>query len=292
MIFQRLTTKSRGEQYIIMRIESLIKEFICDCEYKQLAKNTIKSYSRVLNHFVSNIPIDNIEDLNKQLIKSYISNLTLAISSKNQYLRCIMSFLHWYEEEYDTSLGGIHIKRLREQHKVLYTPSEEEVKKLINFYNNKSYMSCRNRTIISVFINTGIRLNELLELKVEDIDLNNKVLTVNRKGGYLQQLVLNSSVLLQLTRFINRYVSNSNNKLLFVSKNGKRLNPNDIHYILKKVDKNITPHSLRRYFASSLLITKGVPLIYVSRMLGHKDIQLTNKYYLQIESTDIKDYFN
>lgn len=275
-----------------MRIESLIKEFIIDCNYRQLATTTVNNYSRVLNHFVSNIPIDNIEDLNKQIIKSYISNLTLAISSKNQYLRCIMSFLHWYEEEYNISLGGIHIKRLREQHKVLYTPSDNDIKKLMNFYNNKSYMSCRNKTIISVFINTGIRLNELITLRVNDIDLNNKVLIVNRKGGYIQQLPLNNELQLQLTRFINRYVSNSNNKLLFTSKNGKRLNPNDIHYILKRVGNNkITPHSLRRYFATSLLIREGVPLIYVSRMLGHKDIQLTNKFYLQIESTDIKNYF-
>ena len=273
-----------------MRIESLIQEFICECEYKQLSLNTIRNYSRVLEHFRQNISIIEMEDLNKQIIKSYISNLTLAISSKNQYLRCIMSFLHWYEEEYDTSLN-IHIKRLREQHKVLYTPSDNEIKKLMNFYNNKSYMSCRNKTIISVFINTGIRLNELITLRVNDIDLNNKVLTVNRKGGYIEQLVINNELQLQLTRFINRYVSNSNNKLLFVSKNNNRLNPADIHYILKRAGNNkITQHSLRRYFASKL-IKEGVPLIYISRMLGHKDIQLTNKYYLEVKTQDIKDYF-
>ena len=273
-----------------MRIETLINEFICDCKYKQLATTTIKNYSRVLEHFRQNISIIEMEDLNKQIIKSYISNLTLATSSRNQYLRCIMSFLHWYEEEYDTSLN-IHIKRLREQHKVLYTPSDNEIKKLINFYNNKSYMSCRNKTIISCFINTGIRLNELITLRVNDIDLNNKVLIVHRKGGYIEQLVINNELQLQLTRFINRYVSNSNNKLLFQSKNGNRLNPADIHYILKRVGNNkITPHSLRRYFASKL-IKEGVPLIYISRMLGHKDIQLTNKYYLEVKTQDIKDYF-
>lgn len=273
-----------------MRIELLINEFIAEAEYKNLSNTTIKNYTRVLEHFRQNISIIEMEDLNKQIIKSYISNLTLAISSKNQYLRCIMSFLHWYEEEYDTSLN-IHIKRLREQHKVLYTPSDNEIKKLMNFYNNKSYMSCRNKTIISVFINTGIRLNELITLRVNDIDLNNKVLIVNRKGGYIEQLVINNELQLQLTRFINRYVSNSNNKLLFQSKNGNRLNPADIHYILKRVGNNkITPHSLRRYFASKL-IKEGVPLIYISRMLGHKDIQLTNKYYLEVKTQDIKDYF-
>lgn len=273
-----------------MKLEPLLNEFICECEYKQLSASTIKNYSRVLKHFVSNIPIDDIEDLSKSIIKQYISSLPLATSSKNQYLICINSFLTYYRNEYDDDNLNIHIKRLRENHKILYTPSEEEVKQLLNFYNNKTYMQCRNRTIISVFINTGIRLNELLTLRTKDIDLEHKIMTVNRKGGYLQQLVLNSSVLLQLTKYINRYSTNS--ELLFVSKNNKRLNPADIHYILKRVGNNkITPHSLRRYFATSLLIREGVPLIYVSRMLGHKDIQLTNKFYLDVQIQDIKGYF-
>lgn len=273
-----------------MRLEPLLNEFIADCSYRELSASTIKNYTRVLQHFVSNIPIDDIEDLSKSIIKQYINNLPLAVSSKNQYLRCIMCFISYYEQEYDKNLN-IHIRRLRENHKILYTPSDDEVKQLLSFYNNKTYLQCRNRSIISVFVNTGIRLNELLELKVDSIDLEHKVLVVNRKGGYLQQLVLNSSVLLQLTKFINRYSSNSNSELLFVSKNGKKLNPADIHYILKRAGgKNITPHSLRRYFASKL-IREGVPLIYVSRMLGHKDIQLTNKFYLDVQIEDIKDYF-
>ena len=271
-----------------MKLCKLLNEFICECEYKQLATTTIKNYTRILEHFRQNIPIDEIEQLNKLLIKGYINNLTLATSSKNQYLRCIMSFLHWYEEEYNTSLG-IHIKRLRENHKILYTPSTDEVKQLLSFYNNKTYIQCRNRSIISVFINTGIRLNELLELKYDDIDLEHKIITVHRKGGYLQQLVLNKDVLLQLTKYINRY--NTNSELLFTSKNNNRLNPADIHYILKRAgNKNITPHSLRRYFASKL-IREGVPIVFVSRMLGHKDIQLTNNYYLDVRTQDIKDYF-
>lgn len=273
-----------------MKLEPLLNEFICECEYKQLATTTIKNYTRILEHFRQNIPIDEIEQLNKLLIKGYINNLTLATSSKNQYLRCIMSFLHWYEEEYDTSLG-IHIKRLKEAHTIKYTPSDDEIKKLINFYNNKTYIQCRNKTIISCFVNTGIRLNELLTLRTKDIDLEHKIITVHRKGGYMETLPLNSSVLLQLTKYINRYGSNTNSELLFTSKNNKRLNPNDIHYVLKRAGgKKITPHSLRRYFASKL-IREGVPIVYVSRMLGHKDIQLTNKFYLDVQISDIKGYF-
>ena len=271
-----------------MRLEPLLNEFICECEYKQLATTTIKNYTRVLEHFRQNIPIDEIEQLNKLLIKNYINELKLSVSSKNQYLRCINAFLHWYEDEYDISLN-IHIHRLKEQQQIKYTPTDDEIKKLINFYNNKTYIQCRNKTIISCFINTGIRLNELIQLKYDDVDLEHKVLVVNRKGGYIQQLPLNSSVLLQLTKYINRYSTNS--ELLFVSKNNKRLNPADIHYILKRAgNKNITPHSLRRYFASSL-IAKGTPIVFVSRLLGHKDIQLTNKFYLDVQLEDITKYF-
>lgn len=274
-----------------MKLCKLLNEFICDCSYRELSASTIKNYTRVLKHFVSNIPIDDIEDLSKSIIKQYINNLPLATSSKNQYLRCINSFLTYYRNEYDDDNLNIHIKRLRENHKILYTPSDDEVKQLLSFYSNKTYMQCRNKTIISVFINTGIRLNELLELKVDSIDLEHKVLVVHRKGGYIQQLPLNNELQLQLHKYMNRYVSNTNSELLFVSKNNKRLNPADIHYILKRAGgKNITPHSLRRYFASSL-IAKGVPIVFVSRMLGHKDIQLTNKFYLEVKIQDINKYF-
>lgn len=270
-----------------MKLKSLLNEFIAEAEYKNLSNTTIRNYTRVLNEFILSLQIEGIEEieqLNKHIIKSYINSLPLAISSKNQYLRCINAFLHYYEEEYDVNMN-IKIHRLKEAHTIKYTPSDDEVKHLLNFYNNNNYMSCRNKTIISCFINLGLRATELIELKVDDVNLDNNIITVKRKGNIYQELPLNKDVKLQLTKYINRYKVNS--ELLFVSRNNNKLEIGNIHYMLKKCNKDISPHSLRRYCCTRML-KQGIPLIMVSRFMNHSSIEITNSYYADVKALDIK----
>ena len=268
-----------------MKLKSLLNEFIAEAEYKNLSHTTIRNYTRVLNEFIRDVDVTDIEQLNKHIIKDYINNLPLATSSKNQYLRCINAFLHWYEEEYDVNMN-IKIHRLKKAHTIKYTPSDDEVKKLMNFYNNKTYIQCRNKTIISVFINLGLRATELIELKVDDVNLDNNIITVKRKGNIYQELPLNKDVKLQLTRYMNRYVDKLD-ELLFVSRNGNKLEIGNIHYMLKKCNKDISPHSLRRYCCTRML-KQGIPLIMVSRFMNHSSIEITNSYYADVKALDIK----
>ena len=271
-----------------MKLKSLLNEFIAEAEYKQLSNTTIRNYTRVLNEFIlslQNVGIEEIEQLSKHIIKSYINNLPLATSSKNQYLRCINAFLHYYEEEYDVNMN-IKIHRLKESRQIKYTPSDDEVKKLMNFYNNNNYMQCRNKTIISCFINLGLRATELIELKVDDVDLDNNIITVRRKGNIYQELPLNKDVKLQLTKYMNRYVDKLD-ELLFVSRNGNKLEIGNIHYMLKKCNKDISPHSLRRACCTRML-KQRIPIVFVSRFMNHSSIEITNSYYADIKALDIK----
>lgn len=271
-----------------MKLKLLLNEFIAEAEYKQLSNTTIRNYTRVLNEFIlnlQNVGIEEIEQLNKSIIKQYINSLPLATSSKNQYLRCINAFLHWYEEEYDVNMN-IKIHRLKEAHTIKYTPSDDEVKHLLNFYNNNNYMQCRNKTIISCFVFLGLRATELIELKYDDVDLDNNIITVKRKGNIYQELPLNKDVKLQLTKYMNRYVDKLD-ELLFVSRNGNKLEIGNIHYMLKKCNKDISPHSLRRYCCTRML-KQRIPLIMVSRFMNHSSIEITNSYYADIKALDIK----
>ena len=184
---------------------------------------------------------------------------------------------------------NIKIHRLKEQQQIKYTPSDDEVKQLLSFYSNKTYMGCRNKTIISCFVFLGLRANELLHLLRNDVDLDNNIITVHRKGNIDQQLPLNRDVKLQLTKYLNRY--SSNNELLFPSKNGNRLETSNIHYILKRVNPKITPHSLRRYCCTKML-KDGIPIVFVSRYMNHSSVEMTNSYYADVRATDIEGYFN
>lgn len=269
-----------------MRLSVLLDEFLCECEYKNLSAITIRNYSRILNEFINAINVSDVEELNRYIIKDYINSLPLAVSSKNQYLRCISAFWHWYESEYDTDLR-IKVKRLKEKRGIKYTPTDEEVKRLYDYYNNKSYLGARNKTMISVLVNLGVRGNELLGLKKSDIDFKNDIITVrNRKGNIDQQLPLNKEVKLQLTKYLNRYGNKNDNDLLFVTRNGYRLSLRDIGYILKKCNSKLTAHSLRRYCCTTML-KQGIPLVMVSRFMNHSSIEVTNSYYADIKATDI-----
>lgn len=279
--------KLEGVVIYYMQIKKLSKEFLSECEYKNLSEVTIRNYTKVLGKFIDTIAITDIEDLNKHIIKSYINNLSLATSSKNQHLRCIMAFINWYQEEYEINMN-IKIHRLKENRCIKFTPSDEEVKKLLAYYNNKTYMNSRNKSIINCFVFLGLRVSELLQLKTKDVNLDNNIITVHRKGDVEQQLPLNNEVKLQLCKFMNRY--GNDKELLFTSKNVNRLNASNIHNILKKVNPKITPHSLRRYCCTKML-KDGIPLIFVSRYMNHGDVQITNSYYANVRAEDVKEYF-
>ncbi|MDY2883950.1 MAG: site-specific integrase, partial [Romboutsia timonensis] len=168
-----------------------------------------------------------------------------------------------------------------------YTPTDEEVKQLISFYNNKTYMNCRNRTIIITFTELGLRCSELIQLKYDDVDLDNNIITVRRKGNIEQQLPISKELKLQLVKYMNRYVDKLDGGLLFVSKNGNELTIPNVHYMLKKCNGNISPHSLRRY-ACTKMLKQGIPIVFVSRFMNHSSIEVTNSYYADIKATDIK----
>ena len=79
-------------------------------------------------------------------------------------------------------------------------------------------------------------------------------------------------------------------ELLFVSRNCNKLEVSHLHYLLKKVNPKINPHSLRRACCTRML-KAGIPLIMVSRYMNHSSIEVTNNYYADIKATDIKNYW-
>lgn len=134
-----------------MNMNMLLDEYLMECAYKKLSPKTTANYQRILEHFIKTTGVQDIKQVNKLLVKNYINNLQLSISSKNQYIRTISAFINWIQDEYDVDLH-IKLKRLKEQRTIKFTPSDDEVEELLRAYDNKSFMNCRNKTIISCLI--------------------------------------------------------------------------------------------------------------------------------------------
>lgn len=271
-----------------MNMNMLLDEYLMECEYKKLSSKTITNYKRILESFISTTGVQDIKQVNKLLVKNYINNLELSISSKNQYIRTLSAFINWIQDEYDVDLH-VKLKRLKEQRTIKYTPSDDEVDELLRAYDNKSFMSCRNKSIIYCLVYLGLRAEELLNLRRDDVDLKNGIITVRkRKGNVDQQLPICNELKLVLHKYINRYPLDT--ELLFVSRSLNKLEVSHLHYLLKKCNPKINPHSLRRYCCTHML-KQGIPLIMVSRYMNHSSIEVTNSYYADVKALDVTNYW-
>ena len=271
-----------------MNMNMLLDEYLMECEYKKLSSKTITNYKRILENFINTTGATDVKQVNKLLVKSYINNLQLSISSKNQYIRTLSAFINWIQDEYDVDLH-IKLKRLKENRAIKFTPTDDEVDELLKYYDNKSFMNCRNKTIISCFVNLGLRAEELLNLQRDDVDLKNGIITVRkRKGNIDQQLPINNELKLQLHKYMTRYPLDG--EFLFVSRNCNKLEVSHLHYLLKKVNPKINPHSLRRACCTRML-KQGIPLIMVSRYMNHSSVEVTNSYYADVKALDVTNYW-
>ena len=146
----------------------------------------------------------------------------------------------------------------------------------------------RNKTIIEILYGTGIRVSELINLKISNIFFKENIIRVIGKGDKERFVPLG----IQAKQSINDYINNkrnlqkieeSSNDILILSKDGKRLTRHMIFNIIKKISKNsginkkISPHTFRHSFASHLL-KNGADLRSIQLILGHENITTTEIY--------------
>ena len=150
--------------------------------------------------------------------------------------------------------------------------------------------ACRDRAIISLLLNTGIRAGETASIRLSDIEIKERSgsLTITGKGLKQRTLPLNSRVRKALSDYLERCPKDKN-EFLFMGQRGKPLSPTAISHIVSKYAKkagleNVTAHNLRHTFARSML-NNGVSIGDVSRLLGHTTVETTLIYMLPDEDT-------
>ena len=138
--------------------------------------------------------------------------------------------------------------------------------------------------VLSLLYDTAARASEIINLKIEDIHLEEKYIILTGKGKKQRIVPVMEQTIRLLKQYIDKFKISSG--LLFQNANHKNLNENFIKDILKKytgnINKNITPHTIRHSRAIHLLAS-GVPLIYIRDLLGHESIQTTEEYAKVLE---------
>lgn len=243
---------------------------------------TVRNYSFFVEKFMAKTRKE-ASALNEDDVKSYLSEM-FDTKSKNTIMLAAASLKFFYSQILKKDFGEVRIpKKDKMLPQVL---SKEEVKKLIDSADNT-----KSRLIISLLYSTGLRVSELVNLKVEDVNLGEKTGWVRRGKGAKDRLFTISE---NLVTELKEYLEGREHKYVFSKENP--LSTRNIQKIIKGlrtragINKKITPHTLRHSFATHLL-ENGTDIRMIQALLGHSSLS-TTQVYTHISSEQIKKVAN
>jgi integrase/recombinase XerD len=173
--------------------------------------------------------------------------------------------------------------------------SEEEIDSIISSIDLSKPEGQRNRAIIETLYGCGLRVSELINLKLTDLHFREEYILVTGKGDKQRLVPLNKIVIREINKYFedrNRLKTISDNNIVFLNRRGRRLTREMIYTIIKNlahladIKKKVSPHTFRHSFATHL-IKKGADLRAVQEMLGHESI-LTTEIYTHIDRLYLK----
>jgi len=211
-------------------------------------------------------------------------------TSINTYARAIKSFWSWLEEEgIITANPLVSVKTPKKPRTIPKIYTEQELKALLNSLS----ASPRERAIVKLFLDSGIRLQELASLKVGDVDLAGGRIKVLGKGGKERFAYFSPATGARLDTYLKENRPHpSEGDYLFLTKDGRHLNAKRIQAILQHIGRKagiserLSPHKLRHTYAT-LALKYGGNLEYVRITLGHSDIKTTSESYLNVADNDV-----
>ena len=288
-------------------MDKLIKEFIEYLEYeKGYSKKTIISYEKDLelfNIFLKENKIVSINNIDYNLIRKYLGKLhdeNYESSSVCRKISALRTFFKYNLKQKNIKTNPMTLitnpKREKKLPKYL---NYEEIEKLINCIDIEEENGIRNKLIIELLYSTGIRVSELVNIRIKDIKITENQINILGKGNKERIVIFGSKAKETLKEYLSKnkdkYKGDIKESYLLIDKKNKPLTTNKIELIVKEVLKksalklNISPHTLRHTFATHLL-DSGADLKSVQELLGHENLK-TTAIYTHVSNEKLKNVF-
>lgn len=272
-----------------------------------LSENTIASYGIDLKLFLEYLrknEIPSFKQVNKEVIVNYMQSEKNNNKANSSILRSVSSlrkfFQYLAQEKIIEKDPMLLIDTPKKKQHLPQVLTKEEVEKLLHSPNTGQVLGLRDRAMLELMYATGLRISEIINLKLEDLHLTMGTLQTLGKGHKERIVPVGDEAI----KWINRYLEEARPKLLkqkrsnylFLNFHGNNLTRQGVWKNLKAkvrkagIQKNITPHTLRHSFATHIL-ENGADLRIVQELLGHADIS-TTQIYTHLSNKQLADIYN
>lgn len=303
------TKKHEGGVSFLEKLDFLLLKFMEYMKVTGFSDRTIPDYVhnvKLFLEYLKTLGIENIAEVDRQVLHDYqvgvylqtFKGKPLAPATQRTRMTCVKTFFQYLTKSgmtvYDPSADLDLPKRpIQLPRGVL---SKKEIGELLSKPNLESPLGMRDRAILEVFYSTGIRVSELCNLTIHDLNLNIGELRVNRGKNKKDRIVPLGEVACD---FLELYLHEARPKLappnqtiLFVSKNGLKFHSTTLSHLIINYGRKtglktgISPHGLRHTCATHLLKGKA-DIRHIQQILGHESINTTQRY-TKVEITDLK----
>jgi integrase/recombinase XerD len=300
-----------------MQLTEAINNFKFHCQYeKNLSSKTLQAYNVDLSQFeeYKEFKTFNVKDFDKHLIKEYIQVLyqsnfqAKTIKRKLAVLKAFFTYLEFDEVILVSPFRKINVS-IKEPKQLPKTIELKEIRKILknlyklkeNFPNKNVYSYkalVRDITIIEILFSTGIRVSELSNIKMKNINIQTGIIKIQGKGDKERVIQVCDN---EVKKLLKEYVELFDLKMIkttyfLVNRLGNKISEQSVRLMIKKyqkslgIEKHITPHMFRHSFAT-LLLEEGVDIRYIQYMLGHSSIS-TTQIYTQVNLKQQKKILN
>ncbi len=270
---------------------------------KGLSKNTLESYGRDVRKFVLFLEENKVttaHDIKYGVILDFLSDFKKQGFSDTSTVRCIVSIKQFFKyllvEKIIIEDPTSQIRTPRMKKSIPGVISLDEVEKVLASPDESTPEGIRDTAMLEVLYATGIRVSELIGLKLNDVNFEMGFIIVYGKGSKERIVPMGDKALEKLKPYMESsrpaLLKTRESKALFVTRRGKGMTRQGFWKLIKNhalssgVTKNISPHTLRHSFATHLL-ERGADLRSIQIMLGHSDIS-TTQIYTHVESERLK----
>ncbi len=269
-----------------------------------LSLNSISSYSNDINKLIRHLNNNEIDknpfSIDSDDIQQFIYESSKQLNARSQ-ARLISGLRNFFDylifEEYRNENPTDLIEAPKIGRKLPDTLSEKDIDNIISQIDLSKPEGERNRAMLEILYSCGLRVSEMIQLKISDLFFEEGFIRVTGKGDKQRFVPINTFTIKLIDQYkdhirIHIQVQKGFNDTLFLNRRGKQISRNMVFMILKDlvqkagIDKNVSPHTLRHSFATHLL-ENGADLRAIQQMLGHESIT-TTEIYMHLDRSFLK----